>query len=175
MGDCDACRRGLLKASLAGAAVLLVPGCGGGQNESPSADGGPDEAGDDATDEGDGACVPTCSVGSTTLTLTFAQHTALRKVGGSVVVSAKGYKDPSCGLDLVIVAQVSAGKYIALSAGCTHQCCTVGYDAALGEMLCPCHGSRYSTSGQVLLGPAEQALQKLSVCADECAVYVSIP
>ena len=56
MSNCDECRRGLLKAGVASAAVLLVPGCGGAQNEQGSRDaGGPDEAGgDDASGDGAG-------------------------------------------------------------------------------------------------------------------------
>jgi Rieske Fe-S protein len=176
MGSCDECRRGLLKVGLAGAAALLVPACGGAQS-APAAgpeDGGEnDGAGDDAGEGG--ACGTTCTTGAKTLELTFAKYPQLEKVGGSVVVRAPGYTDPSCGLDLVIVVQSAAGKYVALSAGCTHACCTVGYNASRTEFLCPCHGSTYDTGGQVTGGPARKALQNLSVCSDACAVYVTYP
>jgi len=183
MGDCDECRRGLLRAGIAGAAVLLVPGCGA-QNESGSGDGGgPDEAGNDdapGDDGGEGgseggACGATCATGTKTLAFTFAKYPQLKNVGGSALNNAPGYSDPSCGLDIIVVAQPTAGKYVAFSAGCPHACCTVAYNKGRTEFLCPCHGSTFNTSGQVTGGPAPNGLQKLSVCADECGVYVSYP
>jgi Rieske Fe-S protein len=177
MGDCDECRRGLLRAGIAGAAVLLVPGCGS-KNESEADGGEPDEAGDDAA-EGDGGdagvCTPTCATGSKTLTFTFDKYPQLKNVGGSVSYKAAGYSDPTCHLDSIVVAQPSSGTYVAVSAGCPHQCCIVAYDAKHTEFLCPCHGSTFDTSGQRTGGPAPTGLQKLSVCADECGVYVSLP
>lgn len=168
---------------MAGAAVLLVPGCGGSGNDPAPVDGGgPAEAGeDDATDEGgDGAgegggCGETCAAGSKTLELTFAKYPQLKNVGGSVNTSASGYKDPSCGLALIVVAQPTAGKYVAFSAGCPHQCCTVAYNKSRTEFMCPCHGSTFNTSGQVVVGPATKGLQQLSVCADDCGVTVTLP
>jgi Rieske Fe-S protein len=181
MGDCDECRRGLLRAGLSGVAVLLVPGCGNRPDDSGSGDGGggPDEAGgDDASgdDGGDGgACQPTCASGTETLEFTFVKYPQLENVGGSVTYRATGYSDPSCHLDLIIIVQPTAGTYVAFSAGCPHACCTVAYDAKHTEFLCPCHGSSFNMSGQVTGGPAPNGLQKLTVCVDECAVYVSLP
>jgi Rieske Fe-S protein len=173
VGDCDEPRRGLLRAGLAGA-VLLVPGCGA--SHEAESDGGSDEAGDDASDAGgDGACQPTCSVGTKTVTFTFEKYPQLQNVGDSVTFKAAGYSDPSCHLDVIIVAQPTAGTYVAVSGGCPHMCCTVGYNKAHTEFLCPCHGSTFNTSGERTGGPAPNGLQKLSVCADECGVYVSLP
>ena len=73
------------------------------------------------------------------------------------------------------MVQESAGKYAALSAACSHQCCTVGYVKSTKGFLCPCHGSTFSATGQVTGGPAPTGLQKLSVCADACGVYVTVP
>jgi Rieske Fe-S protein len=186
MGECNECRRGLLQAGIAGAAVLLVPGCGGGTQNERSSDAGPEEAGDEAGEEaGDGgegggdaeagACQPTCTGGTKTLEFPFAKYPQLKNVGGSALNNAPGYSDPSCQLDIIVVAQPSAGKYVAFSAGCPHQCCTVAYNPGRTEFLCPCHGSTFNTSGQVTGGPAPNGLQKLSVCADECGVYVTYP
>jgi Rieske Fe-S protein len=176
MGDCDECRRSFLRAGIAGA-VLLVPGCGGRPNDSGSPDdaSAPDDAGDDAGEGGDGACDPTCSTGSKTLTFTFEKYPQLRSVGGSVAYKAAGYSDPTCHLDSIVVAQPTAGTYVAVSAGCPHECCIVAYNAKHTEFLCPCHGSTFDTSGARTGGPAPSGLQKLSVCVDACAVYVSLP
>lgn len=49
----------------------------------------------------------------------------------------------------------------ALSLVCTHLGCTV---TVLPErLICPCHGSSFDRNGQVLEGPARQALKRLSV------------
>jgi Rieske Fe-S protein len=179
MSDCDDCRRGLLKAGIASAAVLLVPGCSSAHDDSGS-DAGPDEAAaDDAAGDDGGAeaspCGTTCASGSKTLEFTFAKYPALKNAGGSANGSLTGYKDTSCGLDLIVVAQPTAGNYVAFSAGCPHQCCTVTYNKSRSEFMCPCHGSTFNTSGAVTNGPAPHGLQKLSVCADDCAVYVTVP
>ena len=49
-------------------------------------------------------------------------------------------------------------NFTVLTAVCTHEGCTV--DSFNGQLYtCPCHGSRYTTGGQVANGPAPRALQ----------------
>lgn len=50
------------------------------------------------------------------------------------------------------------GHVHALSATCTHQGCTVGFNAAEATWDCPCHGSRFATDGTVIQGPATKNL-----------------
>ena len=184
MSKCDECRRGVLKAGVAGAAVLLVPGCSSSTVDPASGeDGGSPEAGDDASGDdggdgsegGDGACQATCTTGAKTVEFSFAKYPQLQTVGGSATARPSGYSDPSCGLPDIIVVLVTAGKYAALSAGCSHNCCTVSWLKSRNEFQCPCHGATFSATGQVTGGPAPTGLQKLSVCADACGVYVTIP
>lgn len=60
------------------------------------------------------------------------------------------------------VAVVREGEgLLALDLGCTHLGCTV--TATAGGFACPCHGSRFGTSGQVLAGPAPRPLGRLAV------------
>lgn len=51
-----------------------------------------------------------------------------------------------------------AGRLHAVDATCTHMGCTVAWNAVSTCWDCPCHGSRFSIDGQVLHGPATQAL-----------------
>ncbi len=63
----------------------------------------------------------------------------------------------------------AAGLY-ALSAVCTHLGCIVNF--AEPEFHCPCHGSRYDRSGQVVNGPAAKPLRRveLTLSADGLVV-----
>lgn len=60
------------------------------------------------------------------------------------------------------VAVVRRGtEYLALDLACTHLGCTV--TATESGFACPCHGSRFSASGEVLNGPAPRPLHRLAI------------
>ncbi|HKL31192.1 MAG TPA: Rieske (2Fe-2S) protein [Tangfeifania sp.] len=63
----------------------------------------------------------------------------------------------------IIIIRSGSDSYLAFSKICTHQQCTVTYNASENELPCPCHGSVFSTSGAVLEGPATSSLKKYSV------------
>ncbi len=53
------------------------------------------------------------------------------------------------------------GRFVVLSALCTHQGCSVDWDKATGSFLCPCHQGRYDASGRVIGGPPPLPLASL--------------
>lgn len=67
----------------------------------------------------------------------------------------------------------TAAAFVALSLVCTHQQCTIGYNASSNNFACPCHGSQFSISGAVLQGPAASPLTKYSVAVSNNTLTVS--
>lgn len=75
--------------------------------------------------------------------------------------------------ELVVVTQPAEGEFQAFSAVCTHQGCPV-QSITDGEIVCNCHGSRFSIEdGSVLAGPADAPLESRSVSVDGGTVTVS--
>jgi thiosulfate dehydrogenase [quinone] large subunit len=75
--------------------------------------------------------------------------------------SAFGFRDNS-GRPAWLVHE-TAGDFRAFTATCTHQGCTVQYDANYG-FVCPCHGGEYSAeTGAVVAGPPPAPLTRLQV------------
>jgi Rieske Fe-S protein len=124
----------------------------------------------------------------------------LRVLGGAKLSAGQVMLMALDDLNAVIVARDAKGLY-ALSATCTHACCTVTIctDGACGKpvsvaaacakptpaplqstgtaFLCPCHRSEYAADGQVRLGPAPRPLPSLSlrVDGDDALVDMSKP
>jgi Rieske Fe-S protein len=61
------------------------------------------------------------------------------------------------------VRRTAPDKLEALSATCPHLGCFVGWDAAAGNFLCPCHDSRFAIDGAKLTGPSERGLDPLPI------------
>lgn len=51
----------------------------------------------------------------------------------------------------------------AVSRRCTHLGCTLSFDEAAGQLVCPCHNSRFDTTGKRLAGPAQRDLPVYAV------------
>jgi Rieske Fe-S protein len=72
-----------------------------------------------------------------------------------------------------LVSRTSATVFTAIDATCTHEGCTVnGADGAV--YVCPCHGSRYSRTGQVVLGPATASLRQYPATLTTSVVTIKV-
>jgi cytochrome b6-f complex iron-sulfur subunit len=58
-----------------------------------------------------------------------------------------------------LVARTAQNSFVALTAICTHQTCTItGFSNQ--DYVCPCHGSTFDVNGRVLAGPASAPLHQ---------------
>jgi glycine/D-amino acid oxidase-like deaminating enzyme/nitrite reductase/ring-hydroxylating ferredoxin subunit len=64
------------------------------------------------------------------------------------------------GLGQRAVYRDEQGELHALSARCTHLGCIVNWNSGEGTWDCPCHGSRFSREGDVIMGPAVHRLER---------------
>ena len=146
------CQQACQAASLAALGVML-PGCGG----SPTAPSG-------------GANFPALPIVNSTITgnaftLTVDASSPLNAVGSAALVQAS--RRP------FLVAHTAQDTFVALAGTCTHAQCTVsGFSG--GEYVCPCHGSRYNTSGVVLSGPAPRNLSQFATAFANGVLTVSV-
>ncbi|MEY8752530.1 FAD-dependent oxidoreductase [Alkalicoccobacillus gibsonii] len=74
--------------------------------------------------------------------------------GEGAAVHYDGQKAGAC--------RTSAGELYIVDTTCTHMGCEVGWNKADQTWDCPCHGSRFSYSGDVIEGPAKKPLTLLS-------------
>jgi len=67
----------------------------------------------------------------------------------------------------VIVVRLATGTAIgsfsAVQVACTHQGTAIEFNSSQGNFVCPNHGSRFSSAGAVLNGPATSNLKKYNI------------
>jgi Rieske Fe-S protein len=71
------------------------------------------------------------------------------------------YPEPD---DPAILVRLDDGALRAFSQKCTHLGCVVYFEAARGEMICPCHDGVFAArDGVVLAGPPQRPLARIAV------------
>jgi glycine/D-amino acid oxidase-like deaminating enzyme/nitrite reductase/ring-hydroxylating ferredoxin subunit len=63
----------------------------------------------------------------------------------------------------IAVSRDDQGQLHVLNPRCTHMKCSVHWNNSERSWDCPCHGARYDQDGQVLNGPADKNLEKISL------------
>ena len=156
-------RRTLLRtggaAAAVGAAALLIGGIGVVANRS----------------EGEGAApgaapAPTPTPGSTGNAAGAPAGATLIGAASAIAVGRSvSFTDPKSGAPALLL-QPKAGSFLAYTAVCTHQGCTVSYEGS--QFACPCHGATFdATTGNVTGGPARGPLTKINVQVVNGQVY----
>ena len=74
---------------------------------------------------------------------------------GEVFLQSPGMERP------VYMRRDGSGEIVALLASCTHRGCQP--EPVGDRLVCPCHGSEFSLTGSVLVGPAARPLMRYEV------------
>jgi len=77
----------------------------------------------------------------------------------------------------VIVVRIGTGNavasFTAVQVACTHEGAAINYNESQGIFICPRHGSEFSKTGAVVLGPASSPLHQYTVTIDTATLTVS--
>ena len=72
-----------------------------------------------------------------------------------------------------LVARTAQESFSALTTICTHETCTItGFDST--NYVCPCHASRFSTTGRVVNGPANAPLRSFATSFSNNVLTISL-
>ena len=90
------------------------------------------------------------SVSGSAVVVQIDSASPLATLGGAAQVRSSG--------GVFLVSRTGQETFTALTSTCTHDTCTItGFDSS--NYVCPCHGSRFTTSGRVVNGPANAPLR----------------
>lgn len=143
----------------AGASVIAA--CGGGSGDSGGGGGG------GADDSGSSGGETSQAPAETTQAAEGGGESGSGQVEGAIaseadVAPGSAVTFEEAGRPAVLV-HLDTGDFVAYSAICTHQQCTVAYNN--GQLACPCHGSVFdpANAGAVVNGPAQTPLPEIPV------------
>jgi nitrite reductase/ring-hydroxylating ferredoxin subunit len=97
------------------------------------------------------------------------KRTPLIKTSKLPVGAAYAFTDPSTKKPAYVL-QPTKGAFLALSRVCPHMGCIVNFEAR--RLVCPCHGSEFSTTGKLEHGPATRGLTSIPVTLSDGEIYL---
>lgn len=68
--------------------------------------------------------------------------------------------------------KIEEDSYVASLLKCTHRGCELNVGGNIYS--CPCHGSEFTTTGEVLEGPAEEQLKTFKTTTDDQNIYIHL-
>jgi cytochrome b6-f complex iron-sulfur subunit len=128
----------------------MIPGCGGSSTSPSSVPALPSVSG---------------SLSNRTLTINVDAASPLATVGGAATITVSTGR--------YLIARTAQDACTTVTAVCTHEVCAITGFAA-SRYVCPCHGSEFTTSGAVVLGPAAAALRQFPTTFADNVVTVSV-
>lgn len=74
--------------------------------------------------------------------------------------------------DPAVLIRLADGRFVAYDRRCTHLQCPVLWDAAHGQLVCPCHDGYFdAATGAVLAGPPRRPLPGVQLAVRDGVVY----
>ena len=84
-----------------------------------------------------------------------------------ITIRSKKFEEP------IFISRQTDSSYVALRMLCTHKGCTIKVaQDKQDKLICPCHGSEFSTQGIVLKGPAIKPLQSFRITTESKSMIV---
>ena len=148
-----------------GAAGASLAACGGGASYGGGSGGkksGGDSGGGDSGGDSGGGYSGSNAGGNSDGGSKAASPNKEAIAAESDVAPGSAVKFKDAGSPAVLV-HLDNGDFVAYSAVCTHQGCTVAYKN--GQLACPCHGSVFdpAAGAEVVAGPAPKPLTEIPV------------
>ena len=72
----------------------------------------------------------------------------------------------------ILLMKINETTYRALYMQCTHQGCELQPNKM--SLVCPCHGSEFTTDGKVQSPPADQDLKQFKIITDSENIYIEL-
>ncbi|MDN3667804.1 Rieske 2Fe-2S domain-containing protein [Echinicola jeungdonensis] len=114
---------------------------------------GDDSTGNDDNPDNGGSDDDGISIDGNQVTIDLNIQSDLKIVGGWLLIAEAQ----------VLVVKVGENDFNALTSVCTHQGCDTNWSYQNNTFTCACHGSQFSSSGNVESGPAQSSLESYSV------------
>ena len=133
--------------------ATFFTGCGGGSPTSPSGGGNVSSLG--------------------VISAPFAGGGVRVTVAGSALASEGGAALIDSNAGVFLLARTGANSFTAVEGICSHEGCRVT-DTDGDAYVCPCHGSRYTRSGQVVRGPAMASLRRYTTSFADGVVTIAL-
>lgn len=142
-------RREFFTKSIQGAAIITLPAVLGTVLESCT-NANPASAG-----SGSSSNLQTINVSpsNNTILLNIDSSSPLANTGSAALLQYQN--------NYLLVDRPTKDAFNVLSAICTHQGCVISmFDSSSQQFVCPCHGSKFNTTGKVTQGPAGSPLRQ---------------
>jgi cytochrome b6-f complex iron-sulfur subunit len=142
------------------ASASVLAACGGGSGGGGSESGGGSGSGGGASKGSDGGNAGGSNESGGSKETQAGGGQAIARASEVPAGSAVKFKESG---NPAVLVHLDSGDFVAYSAVCTHQGCTVAYQD--GQLACPCHGSIFdpANSAAVVSGPAQRPLPEVPV------------